>query len=75
MKMSLNVGGIDRAVRFILGIVLIALAYFGVLTGTAAIIAYVVAAIALVTGLMRFCPANALFGINTHKKKVSISGE
>lgn len=69
MKLSFNVGGYDQAFRLVLGIVLIALAYFGVVTGSGAIVAYVIAAIALVTGLIRFCPHNALFGINTCKTK------
>ena len=63
--MSLNVGGTDRVVRILLGALLLVLAFFHVITGTAAVVAYVVAAIALVTGLFRFCPAWAIFGINT----------
>ena len=73
MKLSFNVGGLDRILRLVLGIVLIALAYFGILSGTGAIVAYIVAAIALVTGLIRFCPVNALIGINTCKVKSSKS--
>ncbi len=75
MKFSLNVGGLDRVGRLILGVVLIALAYFNVLTGTLAIVAYIVAVIALVTGLIRLCPINALFGINTCKVKPSKTAE
>ncbi len=71
MKLSLNVGGWDRNARLILGVALIALAYFDVLTGTAAIIAYVVGGIGLVTGFVSYCPANTLFGINTRKGKSS----
>ena len=69
MKLSLNVGGFDQVFRIILGAVLIVLAYFGILSGTGAIIAYVVAAIALITGIIKFCPLNALIGINTCKKR------
>jgi hypothetical protein len=69
--MSFNVGGIDRALRVVLGVGLIALAFFHVFTGTLAIVAYVVAAIALVTGVFRFCPAWALFGIDTSSAKVN----
>lgn len=69
MKLSLNVGNMDRIIRLILGVVLIGLAYSGTLTGTAAIIAYVVAAIAIVTGLVKFCLLYTLFGINTSKVK------
>ena len=63
--MSLNVGGVDRVVRILLGVVLLVLAFLHVITGTAAVVAYVAAAIALVTGLFRFCPAWAIFGVNT----------
>jgi hypothetical protein len=63
--MHYNVGGADRVGRLIVGVALIALNLFGILSGTLATIAWVVAAIAIVTGLIRFCPANSLFGINT----------
>lgn len=62
--MPSNVGGMDRTVRVLRGLVLLPVAYFA-LSGTLASIAYVVAGIALVTALVRFCPANALLGINT----------
>jgi len=75
VKLTLNVGGWDRIIRLVLGVVLIALAYFGILSGTGAIVANIVAAIALVTGLIRFCPANALLGINTCKVKSSKSSD
>ena len=63
--MKCNVGGVDRVSRLTLGVVLVVLNLLSVLTGTLAIIAWVVAAIAIITGLVRFCPANTLLGINT----------
>ena len=63
--MAKNVGGMERGIRLILGVGLIVLAFMHVVTGTLAIAAYVVGAIALITGLFQFCPAWALFGINT----------
>ncbi len=69
--MSFNVGGVDRAVRVVIGVALIAVAFFHVFTGTVAIITYVVAAIALVTGAFGFCPAWALFGINTRAARAN----
>jgi uncharacterized membrane protein HdeD (DUF308 family) len=63
--MTLNVGGMDRGIRIVIGIVLLALGFIHLVTGTVAIIAYVVGAIALITGVIRFCPAWAIFGINT----------
>ncbi len=63
--MTSNVGAVDRGIRFVLGVVLIVLGLTHVLTGTTAIVGYVVGAIALVTGLVRYCPAWSIFGINT----------
>ena len=67
--MELNVGGADRTVRVLIGLLLIGLGLFHVFTGTAALVGYIVGAIALITGLVRFCPAWKLFGINTSHAK------
>ena len=63
--MTSNVGGMDRGVRIVVGIALLALAFLHVVTGTLAIVAYVAGAVALITGVFRFCPAWSIFGINT----------
>jgi hypothetical protein len=68
--MTANVGSADRTVRWLVGVALILLGVFGVLQGTAAIIGYVVAAIALITGAMGYCPLWAAFKINTRKKSL-----
>lgn len=62
--MKANVGGMDRSVRIVLGLILLPLAWFA-LSGGLAIVAYAVGGIALVTGLVRFCPVNAMLGIDT----------
>lgn len=62
--MKSNVGGNDRTVRVVLGLVLLPLSYFA-LSGILAAVGYVVGGIALITGLIRFCPVNALLGIDT----------
>lgn len=67
--MEVNVGGSERTIRVVIGLVLIALGLFHVLTGAGAIVGYVIGAIALITGLVRFCPAWKLFGINTSRAK------
>jgi uncharacterized membrane protein HdeD (DUF308 family) len=72
--MSSNVGGLDRVIRILAGLALLGVAYFHALTGTAAIVAYVVGAIALVTGVIGFCPAWAMFRINTCAKKQATGG-
>ncbi|HVB56953.1 MAG TPA: DUF2892 domain-containing protein [Candidatus Acidoferrales bacterium] len=63
--MTCNVGGVDRAVRILLGIVLVVLGLVHVVTGGWAIVGYIVGAISFLSGLIRFCPAWALFGVNT----------
>jgi len=58
--MKANVGGIDRGLRIIVGLVLIALT----LTGTIGVWGWI-GVVPLVTGLFRFCPAYGLLGMNT----------
>ncbi len=63
--MKANVGTIDRGIRLLVGIALIALWPLGLLQGTPAIIALVVGVVMLATALLRWCPPYALLGINT----------
>ncbi|MBO9676917.1 YgaP family membrane protein [Paenacidovorax monticola] len=58
--MQANVGTIDRALRIIAGLILIALAA----TGTVGWWGWL-GVVPLATGLFRFCPAYPLLGINT----------
>lgn len=58
--MKCNVGGIDRMLRVIVGLVLIGLA----ITGTTGAWAWI-GIVPLATGVFRFCPAYPLLGINT----------
>lgn len=63
--MKCNVGGIDRTGRIVLGIVLLIVGLLAPIETSWRIVALVIAAIALVTAAVRFCPANAIIGINT----------
>ena len=67
--MTRNLGGIERAIRIVLGVILLASGSFAELPvwGTAA--ALIVGAVLLVTGAIRFCPCWSLFGINTGATK------
>jgi len=67
--MKCNVGGIDRTGRIVIGIVLLIVGLAVPLEMIWRIAVLVIAAIALVTGVMRFCPANALLGINTCERE------
>jgi hypothetical protein len=60
--MAANVGGIDRTLRIVVGIVVLAL--FFVLEGNARYWA-LLGILPLFTGLFRFCPAYTLLGVST----------
>ena len=59
--MKANVGGIDRILRIVTGIVLIALA----VTNVVSLWGFIVGGIVLATGVLRFCGAYTLLGVNT----------
>jgi len=63
--MTCNVGGIERPIRIGLGILLLGIGAFAnlPLVGTAIVLAG--GTIALVTGVIEFCPLWALLGMNT----------
>ncbi|HFD11182.1 MAG TPA: DUF2892 domain-containing protein [Crenotrichaceae bacterium] len=63
--MSFNVGGLDRRFRVLLGVILLILPAIGLTTASDAIFAYIAGAIAIITGLFRFCPLYAILGIST----------
>lgn len=65
--MTVNEGTIDRAVRVIAGLALIALA-LGFIPGVAATPLGWIGIVPLATGLIGWCPAYTLLGINTCKR-------
>ena len=58
--MNKNMGGVDRAVRILVGLVLIALS----LTGTIGLWGWI-GVIPLATGLFASCPLYSLIGVST----------
>ncbi len=58
--MTKNVGGVDRILRIIIGLGLIAIVFVGPQTPWGWI-----GVIPLLTGLVSFCPAYRLIGMNT----------
>ena len=57
--MKLNVGGIDRVLRIVVGLALIGVAVSGVSVWGW------IGVVPLLTGVFKFCPAYAIFGLNT----------
>jgi hypothetical protein len=62
--LTTNVGGLDRLLRVIAGIILIALVFVGPRTPWGWL-----GVIPLVTGLLRTCPLYTLMGVSTCKAK------
>ena len=60
MNMTTNIGSVDRLLRLVLGIVLIALTLFGVI-GIWGWLGLVLVG----TAFLKFCPAYAIFGFKT----------
>jgi heme O synthase-like polyprenyltransferase len=67
--MKTNEGPIDRIVRVIVGIALIAVGLLGVASGAWLWVVYVLGAILLVTGIVGFCPLYTLLKVSTVKTK------
>lgn len=63
--MTCNVGGIERPIRIVVGVALLAVGAFAGLSPAGAAVAFVVGTIALVTGAVGFCPAWKILGINS----------
>ena len=68
MRIQANESGADRLIRIVLGIILTSLALAGVLGGSLATGAWLVAAILLVTGVTGFCPLYAILRISTRSR-------
>lgn len=62
--MSCNVGKLDRVLRVVVGLILIALVFVGPQTPWGWI-----GVVPLLTGLFGYCPAYSLLGIKTCKTK------
>lgn len=64
-----NVGELDKTMRYVLGIALVALSFLGLggISTTAGIVAAAVGAVLFVTGLINFCPLFKIFGISSFR--------
>jgi len=65
--MKKNMGTADKVIRILVAIVIAALFFTNVITGTLGIVLLVLAAIFLLTSVVSFCPLYLPFGIRTNK--------
>jgi hypothetical protein len=66
--MKKNMGMADKAIRFILAIIVGVLYYTNVINGTLAIVLGLLAVVFILTSFMSFCPLYLPFGITTRRK-------
>ena len=69
--MSKNVGSIDRASRGLVGIILIAVFFLGIMQGTLGIVSLAAGIVLLDTSVFGWCLAYSQLGINTCSVKES----
>ncbi len=67
--MKKNIGAIDKGIRILLAVIIAALYFTNIITGTLGIILLVIAGVFVLTSLISVCPLYPLLGINTNKKK------
>lgn len=67
--MKKNMGNVDRILRIIAALILAALYFTDVITGTLGIVVVIFAGVLLLTSLVGNCPSYTLLGINTCKVK------
>lgn len=67
--MKKNMGMIDRIVRSLVVIAIVALYFTGQISGTLAIVLGIVAVAFLLTSLIGWCPVYVPFGISTGKNE------
>ena len=63
--MTCNVGGVERPIRILVGIFMIGIGTFADLSLSATAIAATLGSIALLTGVIGYCPLWALLGLST----------
>lgn len=71
--MDRNVGPEDRVVRIVVAIALAVIIYVGAVEGIAAIVAGVIAAYLLLTGIMKRCFIYKMIGVDTTTQEQSYS--
>jgi len=68
--MKQNMGFIDKAVRILAALGILALYFTHVLSGTAALVLFIIAGIFIITSFIGYCPIYHALGLSTkHKLK------
>ena len=66
--MTKNMGSLDKGIRLVLAAAIVILYFTGSISGVAAIILGILAAVFVITSFVGFCPLYAPFKLSTRKK-------
>jgi len=72
--MTKNMGTVDRVIRTLIAVAVIALYFAGKISGTLAIVLGIVAIAFLLTSLIGWCPSYVPFGLSTRKPPAGPAG-
>lgn len=67
--MKKNMGNLDRIIRIIVALAIMALYFTRQISGTIAIVGFVISLIFILTSLISFCPLYIPFGLSTRKEQ------
>ncbi|MBK6363635.1 MAG: DUF2892 domain-containing protein [Saprospiraceae bacterium] len=67
--MKANMGSTDKIIRIIIAVVIAALYFGNIITGTLGLVLLVLAGVFVLTSVISFCPLYAPFGISTCNTK------
>jgi hypothetical protein len=67
--MKKNMGTVDKVIRILVAVVVVALYFTNVISGTLGIILLVLAAVFVLTSVFSTCPLYMPFGLSTRKKE------
>ena len=67
--MKANMGTVDKGVRILAAVVIVALYFGNLISGTVAIVLLVFAGVFIATSLISFCPLYLPFGLSTRPKE------
>jgi hypothetical protein len=67
--MKKNVGTVDKVIRIMVAVVVVALYFTNVISGTLAYVLLALSAIFVLTSILNFCPIYYLLSLSTRKKE------
>jgi len=69
LGMKTNLSNTDRVIRIILAMVIAALYFTNIISGTLALIVLIVAGVLFLTAIISFCPIYYILHLNSSKKQ------